>query len=267
MIGSEKQITWARNIQEGWRQRFPDEQLPEHPMAQFWIETRHYSLEELHQAALTEIYSPCTKTYPKLMRDDIAHLLHHMDTFAVFDTETSGLLTGAKKVKNPEIVEMSIVAVATGEVLFDSLFKPKDMNTYLQSEARKMHAWPEEAYHYAPSFPEMWKEIIAIISRYHLVAYNTDFDVPILRHTAHLWGLSMPRIKCTCAMETFQAFMTTEDEGWTSYKLCEACEIAGIKQENYGTPHTALADALVTRELLLRMQRCIRGDLFWDQVI
>jgi len=258
LIGTEKQVKWANDIRHTYQQRYPDASLPEHSSAKFWIDNQNLSLDELHRMAATQVYSPCTKTYPQYMRADIEPLLRNMNNFAVFDTETSGL----PKHKKAEIVELSIVAVKTGEVLFNSLFHPHDIDYYLQSEARQMHAFTEEAYTNAPTFPEKWEEIRRILDRYHLIAYNADFDANMLIRTAHLWGLSVPRLKITCAMETFQAFMTTESMGRANYKLSVACELLDINQETFGTPHTALADALATRELLLRMRQSLDDEQF-----
>lgn len=261
-IGTDKQIEWAQKIKLELQARYPGYDLPSTPYSQFWIENRNSTPDDLKHKASTDIRSPFTSTYPKTTRADVTPLLVNMHNWAVFDTETSGLPTGRKKIDNPEIVEMSIVAVASGEVLFNSLFKPHDTETYFNSEARQMHAHAEDDYLNAPTFADQWDTIKLIIEHFHLVAYNADFDFPMLRRTAHLWEIPTPRIKGTCAMKMFHAFMTTDvSDGKEFTKLSDACQIMGIDQERFGTAHTALADTLALRELLMVMtEKCLNGD-------
>lgn len=257
MTGSDKQVEWAQKIKGEIQLRYPGEPLPDVSYAKFWIDNRDATPTQLCKRASTEVHSPFTATYPRITRSDVEPLLRNMHNFAVVDTETSGLPSKA----NAEIVEMTIVAVTSDEVLFNSLFKPHDMEDYLKSEARKMHAFPEEDYLKAPTFPEEWETIQLLLSHYHLVSYNAEFDFPMLRRTAQIWGLPAPHIKATCAMKMFHAFMNTETASWQKEKtkLSEAREVMGVDQEKFGAPHTALADTLALRELLLRMRDTVEG--------
>ena len=242
MIGSEKQVRWAESIKAQFAARFPGVPLPQNAYAQFWIDARDYPLDRLLEEA-TKISSPFTVTYPRYSRADVAPLLRNMGSFAVLDTETTGLT------KEAEIVELAVVTIS-GEKLFHSLLLPHDLPAYLKSKARAMHSFSEEAIGAAPTLPEKWEEIAAIFSLYHPCAYNAAFDFPMIRRSAVAWGIAAPALSGTCTMKMFQAFMSSDDP----YKLSEACAIMGVEQGIYGVAHTALADALATAALLRAMR-------------
>jgi DNA polymerase III epsilon subunit-like protein len=101
----------------------------------------------------------------------------------------------------------------------------------------------------APSFSDLAESISLIVSAYHVVTYNVAFDIPFLQYQYVKSGLRVPKINATCAMRIFSAFLNTD----TNMSLEYACRVLGIKQEQYGVPHRALSDVLVTIELLKNM--------------
>lgn len=247
LIGTEKQVRWAHGIRQQLQERYPGIQLPDSPYAEWWIEVRNLPIEQIVGSQV--IRSPFTSQFPRYTRSDVEPLLRNMGTFVVLDTETSGIT------KDCEIVELAIVALQSGDILFNSLLQPHDLPAYLTSKAREIHTIPEGAIRKAPTLWEKWDEISSILARYHPVAYNAAFDFPMIRRSAARWRLPTPEIVGTCAMKLFSAYMGSDDY----YKLSEACTLMGIDQGSFGVAHTALADTLATCELLRRMQDMMTG--------
>lgn len=250
LIGTPAQVKWAKSIRQALHEQYPDIiGRCESVYAQWWIDARGLSLAELI-AASNQIKSPFTAKFPRYSRADVTPLLKSMGCFAVLDTETTGLT------KTDEIVELSIVALRTGEILFNSVLKPRDMERYLKSKARAMHSIGEDALSSAPTFYEKWEEINAILTMYHPLSYNWAFDGIMLKRSAIAWGIQSPELYGTCVMKMFAAFMETDD----SFKLSEALTLMGIDQGSYGIAHTSLADTLATCELLRRMRDSIESE-------
>lgn len=166
------------------------------------------------------------------------------------DTETTGLDSRA------EVCQIAIVDY-NGEVLLDTLVKP---TVPIPPDATAIHHITNAHVASAPAFAELWAQFAAIIDGRHVVIYNADYDVRVLRQSARANGLQFePRAQFHCAMLAYAEFHGEWDDyrgGYRWIKLGVALKNTDIDARAV-TLHSALADAEMTRCLV----RKIAGDL------
>lgn len=118
----------------------------------------------------------------------------------ILDTETTGLSSHMD-----EIIQIAVIDT-TGAVLFDSLIKPVHIERMYERgdsgiSAHDIHGIDEAALNEAPTFPEVYPQLAALLRDRRIVIYNADFDTAMLdgdcdRH-------KLPRLKLSeveCAM-------------------------------------------------------------------
>jgi DNA polymerase-3 subunit epsilon len=157
------------------------------------------------------------------------------------DTETTGLNNA------DQIVEIGVID-ATGGVLFESLVRPIGK---IPIEATRIHGITETMVKTAPTWPEVWPQVEAILSGRRIGIYNADFDVRLMQqsHRAHQLGWQ-PAFTSFCIMKLYGRFRgewnsRTGDFRW--YRLDEAGQQCRIALPN---AHRAIADALLARAIL-----------------
>jgi DNA polymerase-3 subunit epsilon len=157
--------------------------------------------------------------------------------FIVLDSETTGLGD------EDEVIELALVHWS-GTVLFSSLIQPQDPQR--ADLATPIHGITSQLLSSAPSFPEVWPTIQAILrgSRRVLV-YNAAFDRRLLAATASRNGLRLPGCMWDYLMEQYAVY----HGAWSSYhrsytwqKLEVAC--ADLTITVIGETHRATVDAL-----------------------
>ncbi|AVD63710.1 3'-5' exonuclease family protein [Serratia marcescens] len=165
----------------------------------------------------------------------------------ILDTETTGLGDDA------EIVEISIID-ATGKVLIDTLIKP---STPIPNEATEIHGITNEMVMNAPTWPDVFPSIDAIISGKTVVVYNSRYDSRLLMQTNTIWNVC-PAFehgftKFECAMLEYAEFYGQKSDrgGYKWQKLTTAAEQQGVVIA--GAPHRALSDCLTTLEIIKAM--------------
>jgi DNA polymerase-3 subunit epsilon len=140
--------------------------------------------------------------------------------FVILDTETTGLY-------DAEIIELSIID-KEGNVLFDSLFKPKHP---IPDEVIEIHGIDNEMVAAAPTWAEKISEIKRILEGKTVVIYNAEFDCNMIHSTNRIWKME-DHISFTaaCAMEGYRMYCGSE-------RWCKLSEASG----EY-TAHRALND-------------------------
>lgn len=250
LIGTEKQQSWARRIINELQEQTGGKPLPHVKDATFWINRRNASIDDIFNDAMSlsldfnMISTAFTTRYSRYSRADAMQALDALDHAAVLDSETNG--TG----KDSEIIELAIVELQTGKILFDSLIQPADL-TIKSERAQATHQISTEELEKAPTLPDVWPLVCSILVSHPLVAYNDKFDIPAIRRSVTRWGIQPPRLYSTCAMRIFSAYRETDD--W--YSLDEACTMMGIDRTHFGDAHRALADVLATIALLNAMRQ------------
>lgn len=173
----------------------------------------------------------------------------------VFDTETTGLGPDA------EIVEVSVVDL-DGTVLLDTLVRP---TRPVPPDAETIHGIGNDDLVDAPAFPEVLPDLVRVLQGRHVMAYNFQYDSRLLYQSVARHGLpwplplellEIPGHVTHCIMKAFARFYGE----WSSYhgsytwqKLTRAANLCGVVVP--GRAHRALADALVSVEVLKYMGR------------
>jgi DNA polymerase III subunit epsilon len=167
--------------------------------------------------------------------------------YLVLDTETTGLGSDA------EICQIAIID-AQGNVLLDTLVKPVQP---IPAEATAIHGITNDVVKDAKPFPAV--QIADIIEGKHVIIYNRDYDVQLLRQSeAALF--TAPYIQWGeiatfhCAMKHFAPIYGDYNSYRKNYRwksLAAACSFYGIPvSENV---HSALADCIMTLEVCKAM--------------
>lgn len=91
---------------------------------------------------------------------------------------------------------MALVSPA-GEVLFESLVRPLGP---VSEAARRVHGITDEALSAAPTWPEVYAQLVPLLEGRELVAWNAAFDRRVLRRSSTLHGLTWPEAEWRCAM-------------------------------------------------------------------
>jgi DNA polymerase III epsilon subunit-like protein len=251
LLGTPKQVRWARRIQADLRDRYPGRALPTVPFASFWIDYRAVSYAELVAAAHdnTLRFSPFSARFPRYAQDEALATLALLASgnYLVLDTETTGLGKGH------ELTEIAVID-RRETVLLHTRIQPITLARYAGSAAEKTTGLSAERLSCAPTFADVWPVLSPLIaSGLPLLAYNAAFDAPMIRRSARASDIAAPPLRMLCAMKLFSAIVENDD----SYKLREACAVAGIvlasdvaANEGDLIAHTALGDALATARLV-----------------
>jgi DNA polymerase-3 subunit epsilon len=159
--------------------------------------------------------------------------------FVVIDLETTGLSRDPKV----GIVEIAVID-HQGEVLFESLVKPKHP---IPRQASAIHGITDKDVASAPTFPQIYPELAAILNGKTIVAFNVDFEEEILEIVCKRFKLApMTPQKWHCAMRAYSDY-----RGQRKFiKLGIACNSEGVFIEN---SHRALGDCRMTLGLLQKM--------------
>lgn len=163
------------------------------------------------------------------------------DGCVILDMETTALY-------NAEPIEIAVVD-HMGVVLFNSRVKPlRPGRMYERGDsgvaAVDIHGITAEDLENAPTFGEIYPALYEVLHGQHVVIYNKDFDLPLLRATRQEWYCpSFGFEKSSCAMLWYAQFCGDWSNYWGSYRW----------QPLPGGDHSALGDARATLEVLREM--------------
>lgn len=154
------------------------------------------------------------------------------------DTETTGLDPRA------EVVEISLVDDA-GQPLLDTLVKP---TRPMPRDAFQVHGISDAMLATAPTWPEVWPRVEALLQGRIVLIYNADFDMRMLRQSHAAWRIPWepPNFQAACLMKLYAEYHG-EPGSYGSYRW-QSLEIArrqcGIRLPN---THRALVDATLAK--------------------
>jgi len=162
----------------------------------------------------------------------------------VLDTETTGFGPEA------EIIDIALVGKDRWVHLNTLVQCQQDA---ISQEAMAVHRIHKSMLRNAPTFPQVWKSLLPLLSTYEIVIYNAEYDLQILRQTAKRYNLELPEMQVHCLMKQYSAYVgqaSSHSEGYRSMKLAAACFHFQIEQT---TTHRALADAQASLEVLRKL--------------
>ena len=144
------------------------------------------------------------------------------------------------------VCAVGLVSVVDGEIVneFYSLVQPP-ANKYMWQTTR-VHGIKAKDTANAPTFEQLFPEILPLIYGQIMVAHNEELDRKVLRQTMQYYGLAYDEL------ELQQTWLCTskiyKQLGFEKTKLSMACDIMGIAIN----PHDALSDARASAELFLK---------------
>lgn len=156
------------------------------------------------------------------------------------DSESTGLGS------NAQIIELAI-SDSRGKILFESRLKP---TVEIEQEAIYIHGITKQDLEQSPAWTDISANVQTILTDRPLIIFNDDFDIRLLKQTAHAYGESTEWIKALkthCAMQlAAYAFGPTNRHG--SISLSDAVLYSRIEWR--GEAHSAVADTLTTVDLV-----------------
>ncbi len=169
----------------------------------------------------------------------------------VLDTETTGLG------QRDQVVQVAVID-HTGAPLLERLIKP---SVPISAEASRVHGITPDMVRDAPSFPEIYPELISVLAGRAIIAYNASFDRQMLNQTCWNYELKeFPKRPWHCAMLRFAEYYGQWNPARRSFRwqrLSDAC--AFLEIPSIGA-HNALGDAQMTLRLVQRMAELFTGE-------
>ncbi len=157
------------------------------------------------------------------------------------DTETTGLNDG------DQIVEICFLDY-DGSILLQSLVKP---TVKIPLDATRVHHITDALVSAAPTWPELWPQVEAILTTRRIAIYNAEYDLRLLQqsHRVHglTWSISPSHF---CIMKLYAQFRgdwNTRTRGYRWHSLDDARWQCGLDLPN---AHRAHADTLLARAVL-----------------
>lgn len=162
-----------------------------------------------------------------------ANLLSNPTNWAILDTETTGFSQEA------EIVQLSVLS-PDGTTLLDTLVKPEGP---IDPSAQDIHKITPEMLADAPTFPQIFQNLLDIVSTRRLVIYNAKYDLRIINQCIFRNLLAVPIIHADCAMLWYSQWVGEWNQRNQNYKW----------QKLPGGDHTALGDCRAVLKLIHQM--------------
>lgn len=154
--------------------------------------------------------------------------------YVILDTETTG------KERTAEVVEIGILAL-DGRPLFDSLLRP---DRPIPLAATRVHHITNQMIADAPTFPQLYEQIAAILDGRTVIVYNAEYDRSILENAIQRYNLPLFGIEqWTCAMKQYAQFQGEWNPYFKSYRW----------HKLRAGDHSALGDCHATLELIIQI--------------
>ncbi len=158
----------------------------------------------------------------------------------ILDTETTGFR------KNDEIIEIAIINTK-GETLLDKRVMP---NCPIPIEATDIHGLTKRKLKGSPSWSEIHDEVMTVLEGKTIVAYNSEFDIRLLRQTMKTHGQKIPYLQHECAMKMYAKYRAVPDKRHKNFKWHKLTQAARFEKIEVKNAHNALGDCLMTLNLI-----------------
>ncbi|MCL2082326.1 MAG: 3'-5' exonuclease [Oscillospiraceae bacterium] len=160
--------------------------------------------------------------------------------YCVIDFETTGLAP-----PQSEVIEFAAVRVQDGEIGLNLASLCRPVNSYISRKITEITGITSQMTAGCPSFEESLITLIDFIGSDTIVCHNAPFDMGFLNYYCHKAGLALEnQTLCTLALarKLFPAL--------PSRKLAAVAGHLGVKATGF---HRAMADAMATAEILIKM--------------
>ena len=161
------------------------------------------------------------------------------------DTETTGLE------RSDEIVEIALIDF-DGSVLLETLVRPK---ISIPFGATRVHHITDDMVAGAPTWPEVWPQIGALLSGRLTAIYNEEFDIKLMKQTTEKNRIpwSAPYLATTCIMQLYARYFGDWNEYRGSFAWQSLEKAARQCRLDLPNTHRAKDDALLARAILEHM--------------
>jgi len=178
----------------------------------------------------------------QVCRDDLCLQPLAQLTYAVFDTETTGL----KPSQGDEIIQIGAVRIVNGRILYEeTLDQLIDPRRPVPEESVKIHGIAPELLLGQPTIDQALPELHHFAEGSVLVAHNAAFDMKFLRLKEQSSGVHFDYPVLDTLLLSWLVHPNQQ-----SHSLEEVAKRLGIALVGR---HTALGDAMVTAEILLKL--------------
>jgi DNA polymerase-3 subunit epsilon len=183
------------------------------------------------QSVFTPSQFEAMKLRDRTLAKDWATAILQRDDWVILDTETTGL-------KAPEICQIAIIN-HQGEPVLDTLVRPTKP---IEDDAIKIHGITNQLVEFAPSFSQVYPEILNAITCKEVLIYNASFDIGVLKHCSANYRSPLAMKNVTDFMLIYAQFVGEWSGYYNSYKYPKL-------QGN----HSALGDCLKVLEIIQLM--------------
>lgn len=138
--------------------------------------------------------------------------------FLILDTETTGLTPGYN-----EIIQLSVID-STGAVLLNTLIQAQNPERMFESDgqhqcAYDIHGIHPDALKDAPTFPQVYEQLQAIVADRKVVIYNAAYDIGMLDGDCRRHNLQpLETDEWECAMEWYSEWFGDWSYHWRDYR-------------------------------------------------
>lgn len=176
----------------------------------------------------------------------------NLPTYAIVDTETTGLRAGKDR-----ITEIGVVFMRDGEIsgTWHKLVNP---GIRIPEKIQLLTGISDQLVQDAPSFDLIAEEFDSVTRECVLVGHHVAFDFSFLKFEMGLAGWPYSR-KTICTSELARCLLP----GLRSHSLRHLCAYFGITNKQ---PHRALPDAIATASLFLKLMQSGGAPDLWKLV-
>lgn len=180
-----------------------------------------------------------------VLETKLAHL-----TFAVFDTETTGLLP-----HKDEIVQIGAVRVVNGRIVpGERINQLVDPGRPIPAASTKVHHISDQMVKGAPSIAEAGRAFHAFAAQSVIVAHNAPFDMAFLHRHKGAMGVTWDHPILDTVLLSAVLFGASQ-----IHTLDALCDRLGVSIPTE-LRHTALGDAQATAEVLVKMLTMLQAQ-------
>ncbi len=165
------------------------------------------------------------------------------EKLVIIDFETTGFA-------GSEIVQIGVIDT-DGSILMDTFVKPQGK---IPTRTTQVHGITDAMVADAPSLPDVWDDLVAILRGRHAVAYNVSFEQGIIKGEAarHQRPIIRPG-RWSCAMKNYARFKgdwNIKHNNFRWHSLSNAVMQQGITVVD---AHSAIGDCRMTLALVEQM--------------